>query len=97
VNCLDSDGDTPLLRALLFGFCIDVVMALFKMGANLLICNNDGRSVLHAAAWKGNVDCVDWLLANTAFDIDSTDNNGVTALMAALEGGRNTTRSTSLS
>jgi hypothetical protein len=88
VNCVDDDGRTPVVRVLACGHGLDVVMALINIGADLSIVDNYGTNVVYAAAVGGNVDCIDYILATTTFDINSTTTNGTTPLMGSLFNNR---------
>ena len=39
-------------------------------------CDNVGRSAIHAACYKGNVEILNYLLQQRNFDKDQTDNEG---------------------
>jgi hypothetical protein len=84
VNCVDERGFTPLMVVLAFGHGIDTVTALTERGADLTLLSNCGANVLHYASSGGQLESVDFMLANTTFDINSTSNNGSTPICSAL-------------
>jgi hypothetical protein len=87
VNCVDDRLLTPVVRVLACGYGLDVVKALIDIGADLSIVNNEDYNVIHCAASGGNIECIDYMLANTTFDIDSSHNNGPTPLTLSLMKG----------
>jgi ankyrin repeat protein len=52
VNAIDADGDTALHDAARFGHTA-VVEALLKAGADITICNNDGKTAVVLAKANG--------------------------------------------
>jgi hypothetical protein len=82
VNCVDTltpTGWTPVMYVLRFGHLHAAIM-LVGRGADLSKVSNRGSNVLHCAAEGGTIDCINWVLANTSIDINSTNNNGDTPL-----------------
>ena len=43
-------------------------------------CDNQGRSALHAACYKGNVEILNYLLKERDFDKNQSDEHGKTAV-----------------
>jgi ankyrin repeat protein len=87
VNCRHAHGWTPLLLSLYHGH-FATSMALIERVADASLTSNSGRNALHAAVVGGNLDCVNFVLDNTAIDINSTDEEGSSSLMAALQQGQ---------
>jgi hypothetical protein len=82
VNCLDSDGLTPIMLAL--KYChIEAVIMLAGRGADLSRITNGGWNMLHFATLGGARDCVKWVLANTTININTTTNIGNTPIYLA--------------
>ncbi|KAH3768040.1 Vacuolar protein sorting-associated protein 9a [Pelomyxa schiedti] len=50
-------------------------------------CGSDGQTLLHAAAYAGNMELVNWLLKKDGIYIDSQDERGWTPLMSCLNTG----------
>ncbi|XP_069133089.1 ankyrin repeat and sterile alpha motif domain-containing protein 1B-like isoform X3 [Argopecten irradians] len=86
VNCVDSNGYTPLHLAVLHGHKASVEMLL---AAEALPSqpDNTGCTALHLAAWKGFSEICDLLLANEGVPINVQDSNGDTALNYAAQYG----------
>uniref|UniRef100_A0A8B9H999 Ankyrin repeat domain 44 n=1 Tax=Astyanax mexicanus TaxID=7994 RepID=A0A8B9H999_ASTMX len=76
-RCFDGNPFTPLHCAVYFS-----VEKSGKMNTDVIFC----RAPLHAAAFAGNVDCVQLLLAHDA-PVDAVDQSGRSALMMAAERG----------
>jgi hypothetical protein len=87
VNCVNDRGNTPMIHVLACGHGLDVVNALIDIGADLSIVANNGDNVVHAVAYGGDIECIDYILANTTFDINSTTTDGWTPIMGALGNG----------
>jgi ankyrin repeat protein len=87
VNSTSTDGGTPVMRAIWNGR-LEAAKELLKRGANLLRVTNDGWNVLHYAATGGDLDCIEWVLAKTSIDVNSTANNGAIAISCALYNNR---------
>jgi hypothetical protein len=84
-NCVnESGGFTPLMIVLSYGFGIAPVTALIERGVDLTILSSCGANVLHYASAGGQLECVDLMLAITAFGINSKSNNGSTPICSAL-------------
>jgi hypothetical protein len=82
VNCLDSDGLTPIMLAL--KYChIEAVIMLAGRGADLSRITNGGWNMLHFATLGGARDCVKWVLANTTININTTTSIGNTPIYLA--------------
>jgi ankyrin repeat protein len=83
VNSTDDDGTTPVMEA----FCngeLEAAKVLVERGSDLLCVDNDGWNALHYAAEGGDLDCVEWLLANAAIDVNSVDLFGEASIAKAL-------------
>jgi hypothetical protein len=83
VNNTAGFSMTPVMRALVHGH-IDVVRLLHERWADLSRVDASGRNVLHVAANGGNIECIVWVFANTAIDVNSEDNHGHTPISLAL-------------
>jgi ankyrin repeat protein len=87
-NCVDSRGNTPVIRGLSEGQ-LACAKVLLGWGADLSKLNtDDGSNVLHAAAVGGSLDCINWVFSNTTLDINYTDDEGRTPTMVALQHGQ---------
>jgi ankyrin repeat protein len=75
VNSVDDHGWTPIMVALINGQ-LHVAIMLAGRGADLSRVSNSGLNVLRCAAIDGNIDCIEWVLANTSIDVNSTTNIG---------------------
>ena len=85
VNAKNNNGDTPLLRALLFGH-EEVAALLIAAGADVNAKTNSGRTPLHDAAYWGHKEIVELLIAEGAdvnAIITSGESKGVTPLDVA--------------
>jgi hypothetical protein len=76
-------GMTLTMWALHYGH-LNVAIMLAGRGADLSRVCNSGRNVLHCAAWGGNRECIELVLANTSIDVNSTNNIGATLIWYAL-------------
>ena len=86
VNAKDNSGDTPLLRALLFGH-EEVAALLIAAGADVNAKTNSGRTPLHDAASWGHEEIVELLIAEGADVNAKADSIEFTPLhIAAREG-----------
>ncbi|KXS17608.1 ankyrin, partial [Gonapodya prolifera JEL478] len=61
-DVLDHSGQTPLFRAVIAGHA-DIAALLCSAGARLDISDAEGRTVLHHAAWRGDLQMVSVLTA----------------------------------
>ncbi|XP_048239895.1 uncharacterized protein LOC124112131 isoform X2 [Haliotis rufescens] len=84
VNAQDSDGNTALLFCLLSDedHCHEVVQALIEEGADVGIKNKKHQTLLHCAARKQCLECVERFLP--VFDANAQDSDGNTALHCSL-------------
>jgi ankyrin repeat protein len=87
VNCINSSRTTPIMYSLYY-WHLHVAIMLVGRGADLSWVNNDGSNVLHYAAGGGNCECIEWVLANTSIDVNSTDSEGWTPIIWALNNNR---------
>jgi hypothetical protein len=88
VNCVDrSDGSTPIMIALYVHHRLEVVQELADRGADLTMVDNDGKNLLHHAVYNYGMlsSSIDWVLANTTIDINSTTTEGETPIMFLLK------------
>jgi hypothetical protein len=83
VNSVDGDGWTPVMYALRFRNLHAAIM-LVGRGADLSRISDTEWNVLHITAMGGDIDCINWVLANTSIDINSTNNDGDTPLKYAI-------------
>jgi hypothetical protein len=84
---VDNDGKTPTLLALMFRN-LSCVRMLVGRGADLSRTNESGRNALHIAAAGGDIECINWVLANTSIDVNSNDDAGYTPIRCAASWGR---------
>lgn len=82
-NASNAYGMTCLHYAVRIGNAT-LVEKLLEMGANLLACDLERRTPIHAAAGLGQVRCLSIMLRKTQFT-DTEDETGKTALMHACE------------
>jgi ankyrin repeat protein len=68
-NSVDNDGITPVMFAIMYGN-LSVAKVLSGFGADLSIVEFDGLNALHYAARQGNDDAINWVLDNSAIDIN---------------------------
>ncbi|XP_046571007.1 ankyrin repeat domain-containing protein 50-like [Haliotis rubra] len=86
VSSRDHDGLTPAMTAALYKRK-DVFDLLVEAGADLLLVNEFGGTILHVACEGGNVQIVKYLMKHNIVDIESRDMNGWTPVMqAAIDG-----------
>jgi ankyrin repeat protein len=76
---------TPLRGAVALGH-LEVAQVLLEAGADLHTRDDDGGTLLHAAAWSGNGAVVRFLLQR-GLDVNAATKSGRTPLMAAAEEG----------
>jgi hypothetical protein len=62
----------------------DAVVMLAERGADLSMVDIDGWNLLHVASIGGDCRCINWVLANSNIDINSTTNIGNTLINCAL-------------
>jgi ankyrin repeat protein len=83
VNCIDDGGHTPIMRAVRYVH-LPLAIMLVGRGADLSRVTNAGPNVLHVTSISGNLECIEWVLANTNIDVNSTTNYGTTPITWAL-------------
>ncbi|XP_071095493.1 putative ankyrin repeat protein RF_0381 [Haliotis cracherodii] len=89
INSRAWHGKTPLMNAALIQNK-EAFDLLVKKGANLILVDNNDNNILHYASEGGNVDIVEYILAQNIVDINSREKTGQTAVMkAAWRGKRN--------
>jgi ankyrin repeat protein len=76
-------GITPIMTALYHGN-MSVVRLLHERGADLSMVTDNRSNTLHIAARGGDVECINYVLANTTIDVNSTNNHGTTPIRYAL-------------
>ena len=74
----ELDGCTPIILAAAFGR-MDVVQQLIAAGADLSATNNQGHTVLHAAAFFARKDIVSLLIESEDIDVQQKNLQGETA------------------
>jgi hypothetical protein len=84
VDCVGTFGLTPVMVALRGGR-IEAVIMLAGRGADLSRNTYTGWNMLHHAAFGGARDCVEWVLANTTINTNTTTNNGYTPIHVAVK------------
>lgn len=87
LNITNSSGYTPFILATYHGQDKAAAM-LVDSGANACLTDSKGNNVYMGVAFKGYVHIAEWLLDNTACDINHRNNAGQTALMMASLFGR---------
>ncbi len=85
LNLLDSEGETPLFKAVRT-YDENTFKALLEAGADVNLKTESGDTPLAWAASSGNFDFVKALLAAGA-DVNMTDSSGKTPLMQAVSSG----------
>lgn len=84
VNCLNSDGHTPLLLAAQNYYSMDIVKLLLESGADINHADIHGKTALHYAAKIGSPELVQYLIHRGANQYAlSHDGTSVLALAAA--------------
>ena len=74
-----KQGRTPLYVASSLGY-IDVVKALLEKGSNVNTQDKNGMSPIHSAAYNGDADIIDVLIAAPGISVNKTTNDGRTPL-----------------
>jgi ankyrin repeat protein len=83
INSTTADGYSAVMYAMADGE-LDSVMLLFERGALLSTVDNNGDSLLHDAVRSGSNECVNFLLENSAIDVNTAATNGTTPMTVAL-------------
>jgi len=84
INCVDTNGQTALMMALLAHQDDLVISALFEKGASINASGSDGMTPMHHAALLGESEIIQLLLKKGAV-VDSKNSKGETALMMAIQ------------
>ncbi len=85
IDCVDTDGKTPLLNASKSG-SLDLVQMLLTREADLKAVDKEGVNALHYACESGNLELVR-LLLDQGFTINDIADNGMTPFHKACNGG----------
>jgi ankyrin repeat protein len=85
-NSVDSDGWPATMLAIHCGH-LGAAKVFYGWGADLSRADDDGRTLLHMASEKGNLEHINWVLNNATIDVNSADNNGETPVMWAVDEG----------
>jgi len=87
VNARDIDGETPLLKASMFGH-FNNIKALIELGANVSITSKNGSTCLHytSESCKDTSEVIKLLVSN-GLDLNAKDENGNTPLHSAARSG----------
>jgi ankyrin repeat protein len=83
VNSVNDLGQTPIMSALMYND-LHIFQVLADRGAALTMVSNKKANLLHYAAYSGYPECINWVLANTTIDINSTTTEGITPIMFSL-------------
>ena len=86
VNKTNIDGATPLLVAVSKGHA-PIVQALLDKNADVTLVDKEGGTLLHWAAYKGNLNVVQILLAAPNIEVHKTNIDGATPLHTAAQNG----------
>jgi hypothetical protein len=84
INAPAPGGLTPVMMAII-NKRLPVAKLLLERGADLHISTEYGSTLLHCAAFGGQVKDLEWVLSNTSIRVNSTNKNGSTPLMKAIE------------
>ena len=89
VNSADENGDTPLMRAIIYSRPTEIITYLIDRGADVHAENKDGDTpLMKAFIHKRDVEIVKLLLAKGA-DVNAKNHKGDTPLRRALLFGKN--------
>jgi ankyrin repeat protein len=83
INCVNEHGYTLVMIAAANNHR-HLVQALVDRGVDLSIVDNGGWNALHLAAFVGDRDLIELVLANTTFDINSVNEGGNTPVLIVL-------------
>ena len=87
INERDHEGETVLLYSMYYyQIDIEVIKFLISKGANMYITNNNGGTVLMAAAFRNSKRKVEYLIS-LGMPLEQEENNGFTAMTWAGQGG----------
>jgi ankyrin repeat protein len=85
-NSVDAHGYTPVMIAIFYER-VSAAKVLFGFWGDLSIVDDSGGNLLHIAAQEGSSEAIKWLLINNTIGINSTDNEGMTAVHFAVCSG----------
>ncbi|PSN32605.1 hypothetical protein C0J52_26220 [Blattella germanica] len=85
LDCTNTDGETPLIKAIEKGN-EEIAIKLLKLGSNPNKKDEHGNTPMHYAAQKNLMKVVECLL-ELKFDLDCTNIDGETPLIKAIEKG----------
>ncbi|CAI7632999.1 hypothetical protein N7533_010509 [Penicillium manginii] len=85
---LNSDNETPLIRAVRYGDLKVINVLLEHRNINLYTKNRYGYTALHVATCYGQLGAVDLLLSNNCLDINCGDHQGNSAFWLSVHLGR---------
>ncbi|XP_067659947.1 ankyrin-3-like [Haliotis asinina] len=86
INSRSNDGSSPAMEAAYEGHT-NVLKLLLSEGADMTFVSDENDNILHAALNSKRMDTVKYVLTNDFVDIDSRNNDGITAVMLAVQGG----------
>ncbi|XP_067659868.1 ankyrin-3-like [Haliotis asinina] len=86
INSRSHDGSSPAMEAAYEGHT-NVLKLLRSEGADLSAVNGKSNTILYIALESEHKDTVKYVLSNDFVDIDSRNNDGMTAVMLAVQEG----------
>lgn len=88
VNALNSERETPLMRAVRFGDLKVIKILLEQENVDLYARNRYGYTALHIATIDGQLGALDLLLSSERLDVNCPDRCGNSAFWLSVELGR---------
>ena len=85
IECRDICGNTPLLFSASRSF--NTMLVLLEKGADTAARNQNGETVIHWAAWGGNVPAIIHLIQHHGLDVNSPAHSNVIPLHCAARAG----------
>ncbi|CAL8070680.1 unnamed protein product [Orchesella dallaii] len=89
-NDVDKYGNTVLLYAIMGNRSVEFIDVLIEYGANWKLYGSRGRTVLHYAAWHGNVNALKYFLAKGMDINEKCENQNPPLHYAVLDSPTNT-------